>query len=118
MLDQLPGLLVHAPDMAAKATVVVNERVFTQGRQELDQLTKKQRTILDREERQGVVKDIWLAAMKKMPRIPVASPAFIRIRQPWLNNWQNHRYLDPLGWGAHMHGLMWFSDDAPAARKG
>jgi ABC-type transport system substrate-binding protein len=85
---------------------------------ELDDLTKKQRTILDREERAAVVKDVWTAAMKKMPLIPVASPAFIRIRQPWLNNWQNHRYLDPLGWGAHIHGLMWFSDDAPAERRG
>jgi peptide/nickel transport system substrate-binding protein len=85
---------------------------------ELDQLTKKQRTILNTEERQAVVRDVWVAAMKKMPLVPVASPAFIRIKQPWLNNWQNHRYLDPLGWGAHMHGLMWFSDDAPAARRG
>jgi peptide/nickel transport system substrate-binding protein len=85
---------------------------------EIDTLTAKQRTILDIGERQKVVEQIWKLSMEKMFLIPVASPAFIRVKQPWLNNWQNHRYLDPLGWGAHMHGLMWFSDDAPADRKG
>jgi ABC-type transport system substrate-binding protein len=85
---------------------------------EMDALTVKQRTILDTAERQKVVEDIWRLSMSKMFLLPVASAAFIRVKQPWLNNWQNHRYLDPLGWGAHMHGLMWFSDDAPADRKG
>ncbi|MCA9825894.1 MAG: hypothetical protein KC479_10775, partial [Dehalococcoidia bacterium] len=74
--------------------------------------------ILDVKERQGVIEDIWKLSMEKMYMIPLASAAFIRVKQPWLNNWQNHRYLDPLGWGAHLHGLMWFSDDAPADRKG
>ena len=36
---QLPGLLVHAPDVAATATVVVNATAFAQGRQEPDPLT-------------------------------------------------------------------------------
>lgn len=85
---------------------------------EMDELSARQRTILDNEERQGVVEEIWRLAMAKMFLVPVASAAFIRVKQPWLNNWQNHRYLDPLGWGAHMHGLMWFSDDAPEDRRG
>lgn len=85
---------------------------------QLDELTLRQRSILDTTERQSVVTDIWKLAMEQMPLVPLASPAFIRVHQPWLNNWQNHRYLDPLGWGAHIYGLMWFSDDAPAARKG
>ncbi|MCA9854296.1 MAG: hypothetical protein KC482_12010, partial [Dehalococcoidia bacterium] len=85
---------------------------------DLDEITSRQRTILDVKERQGVIEDIWKLSMEKMYMIPLASAAFIRVKQPWLNNWQNHRYLDPLGWGAHLHGLMWFSDDAPADRKG
>lgn len=84
----------------------------------MDELSAKQRTILNVEERQKAVKDVWTYAMQKMFLIPIASPAFIRAKQPWLNNWQNHRYLDPLGWGAHLHGLMWFSDDAPGNKKG
>ena len=39
VFDQLPGLLVHAPDVAAVATVVVNARAFAEGRQEPDPLT-------------------------------------------------------------------------------
>ncbi len=84
----------------------------------MDELSLKQRTILDPTARQKAVKDVWTYAMEKMFLIPVASPAFIRARQPWLNNWQNHRYLDPLGWGAHIHGLMWFGDGAPSNKKG
>ncbi len=84
----------------------------------MDELSLKQRTILDTAQRQKAVTDVWKYAMEKMFLIPVASPAFIRAKQPWLNNWQNHRYLDPLGWGAHIHGLMWFSDDAPSNKKG
>ena len=84
----------------------------------MDELSLKQRTILNVSERQKAVTDVWQYAMQKMFLIPIASPAFIRARQPWLNNWQNHRYLDPLGWGAHVHGLMWFGDNAPANKKG
>lgn len=84
----------------------------------MDELSLKQRTILDVTERQKAVKDVWTYAQEKMFLVPLASPAFIRARQPYLMNWQNHRYLDPLGWGAHLHGLMWFADNAPANKKG
>lgn len=84
---------------------------------QMDSLSIKQRTILNVGDRQKAVTDVWKYAMQKMFLIPIASPAFIRAKQPWLNNWQNHRYLDPLGWGTHIHGLMWFSDDAPAGKK-
>jgi peptide/nickel transport system substrate-binding protein len=80
---------------------------------ELDASTLKQRTILDPTARQAAVKDIWKSTMDKMYLVPVASPAFIRLHQPWLNNWQNMRYLDPLGWGAHIFGLMWMGNGAP-----
>jgi ABC-type transport system substrate-binding protein len=85
---------------------------------QMDALSLKQRSILSLPERQKAVQDVWKYAMQKMFLIPIASPAFIRAKQPWLNNWQNHRYLDPLGWGTHVHGLMWFSDDAPTNKKG
>ncbi len=85
---------------------------------EIDELTLRQRTTLDVEERKQVVREIWTKSLDKMLLVPIASAAFIRVKQPWLQNWQNHRYLDPLGWGAHMHGLMWFSDDAPEDRRG
>lgn len=84
----------------------------------MDDLSAKQRTILDVTERQKAVTDVWKYAQEQMFLIPIASPAFIRAKQPWLNNWQNHRYLDPLGWGAHIHGLMWFGDNAPDNKKG
>ncbi len=84
----------------------------------MDELSLKQREILDVTQRQAAVKDVWNYAQEKMFLVPLASPAFIRARQPYLMNWQNHRYLDPLGWGAHIHGLMWFADNAPANKKG
>jgi len=80
----------------------------------MDELSAKTRTILDGTERQKAVKDVWTYAQEKMFLVPLASPAFIRARQPYLMNWQNHRYLDPLGWGAHIHGMMWFAENAPA----
>ena len=45
VFDQLPGLLVHAPEVAAIATVVVNARVFAEGRQEPDPLADRRRTL-------------------------------------------------------------------------
>ena len=47
VFDQL-GLLVHAPDVAAIATVVVNASAFAQGRQEPDPLTVARWTLRDR----------------------------------------------------------------------
>ena len=44
--DQLP-CLVHAPDVAAMTTVVVNASAFAQGRQEPDSLTVARWTLLD-----------------------------------------------------------------------
>ena len=48
VLDQLPCLLVHAPDVAAMATVVASARAFAQGRQEPDLVTVVRWTLRDR----------------------------------------------------------------------
>ena len=46
--DQLPCFLVHAPDVTARATVIVSARAVAQGRQKLDQLTVARSTLRDR----------------------------------------------------------------------
>ena len=48
VLDQLLGLLVHAPDVAARATVIVSARGFAQERQKPDQITVARWTLRDR----------------------------------------------------------------------
>ena len=62
VFDQLPGLLVHAPDVAARATVVVNERAFAQRRQEPDLFTVARWTLQDRRHgwRDTSIDRLWL----------------------------------------------------------
>ena len=45
--DQFPGLLVHAPDVATRATVIVSARAIAQGRQKPDQITVARWTLRD-----------------------------------------------------------------------
>ena len=63
VLDQLPCLLVHAPDVAAMATVVVNASAFAQGRQEPDLLTVARWTLRDRRHGWGdaSIDRLWLS---------------------------------------------------------